>query len=62
MGGFVLAPIAYDLSHIGRKYSEAQRQQWLHDPTKQTPTAHMPRLALTADGIRARAGYLATLR
>jgi mono/diheme cytochrome c family protein len=55
-------PIAYDLSHIGRKYSEAELQQWLRDPTKQKPTAHMPRLALTEDEIRAPAGYLATLR
>jgi cytochrome c1 len=55
-------PIAYDLTHIGRKYSEVELQQWLRDPTKQKPTAHMPRLALTEDEIRALAGYLATLR
>jgi mono/diheme cytochrome c family protein len=54
-------PIAYDLSHIGRKYSEAELQQWLRDPTKVKSTAHMPRLALTEDEIRALAGYLATL-
>jgi cytochrome c1 len=55
-------PIAYHLTHIGRKYSEVELQQWLRDPTKQKPTAHMPRLALTEDEIRALAGYLATLR
>jgi mono/diheme cytochrome c family protein len=55
-------PIAYDLSHVGRKYTQAQLEQWLRDPQSQKPTAHMPRLALTDDEIRALARYLASLR
>jgi mono/diheme cytochrome c family protein len=55
-------PIAYDLSHVGRKYSEAAIADWLRDPAKQKPTAHMPRLTLTDDEIRALARYLGSLR
>jgi mono/diheme cytochrome c family protein len=55
-------PIAHDLSHVGRKYTEAQLVQWLRDPKSQKPTAHMPRLALTEDEIKALATYLASLR
>lgn len=54
-------PIAYDLSHIGRKYTEQQLVLWLRDPKSQKPTAHMPRLALTEEEIRALAAYLASL-
>ncbi len=60
--GLAGTPIAYDLSHIGRKYTEAELAQWLRDPAKQKPTAHMPRLALTEEEIRALATYLASLR
>jgi len=55
-------PIAYDLSHVGSKFTESRLAQWLRDPSSQRPTAHMPRLALTEDEIRALAAYLATLR
>jgi mono/diheme cytochrome c family protein len=55
-------PIAYDLSHIGRKYTEAELRAWLRDPKQQKPTAHMPRLALTEEEIRALASYLSSLR
>ena len=55
-------PIAHDLSHVGRKYTEAELAQWLRDPKAQKPNAHMPRLMLSDDEIRALAGYLATLR
>jgi mono/diheme cytochrome c family protein len=55
-------PIAYDLSHVGRKYNESDLEKWLRDPMSQKPTAHMPRLALTDDEIRALARYLASLR
>jgi cytochrome c oxidase subunit 2 len=55
-------PIANDLSHVGKKYTEAQLASWLRDPASQKPTAHMPRLALQEDEIRALAAYLATLR
>jgi cbb3-type cytochrome oxidase cytochrome c subunit len=60
--GIAVTPIAYDLSHVGRKYSQAQLEQWLRDPKSQKPTAHMPRLALTEEEIRVLAGYLASLR
>ena len=60
--GVAGTPIAWDLSHVGRKYSEAELQKWLRDPASQKPTAHMPRLALTEDEIRALARYLASLR
>ena len=55
-------PIANDLSHIGRKYTETELASWLRDPAGQKPRAHMPRLALQEDEIRALAAYLATLR
>jgi cytochrome c553 len=60
--GITGTPIAHDLSQVGRKYTEAQLQKWLRDPASQKPTAHMPRLALTDDEIRALARYLASLR
>ena len=55
-------PIANDLSHIGRKYSQSELARWLRDPASQKPRAHMPRLALQEDEVRALAAYLATLR
>ena len=55
-------PIAHDLSHVGRKYTEAELARWLRDPVSQKPTAHMPRLALTEEEIRTLAAYLASLR
>jgi len=55
-------PIAYDLSHIGGKYTESQLASWLRDPAAQKPRAHMPRLALEENEIRALAAYLARLR
>jgi mono/diheme cytochrome c family protein len=54
-------PIAYDLSHIGRKYKESELARWLRDPAAQRPS-HMPRLALTEDEILALAAYLASLQ
>jgi mono/diheme cytochrome c family protein len=60
--GVAGTPIAHDLSRIGRKYTETQLEKWLRDPVSQKPTAHMPRLALTDDEIRALARYLASLR
>jgi mono/diheme cytochrome c family protein len=55
-------PIAHDLSHIGRKYTASELANWLRDPARQKPSAHMPRLALTEEEIRALAAYLASLR
>jgi|ERR1043166_1601026 cytochrome c553 len=60
--GIAGTPIANDLSHVGRKYTESQLAAWLRDPASQKPSAHMPRLALTEDEIRTLAAYLATLR
>jgi mono/diheme cytochrome c family protein len=60
--GVAGTPIAYDLSRIGSKYTEAELARWLRDPTSQKPTAHMPRLALSEEEIRALAAYLASLR
>lgn len=60
--GVAGTPIAYDLSHVGRKYTEAELAKWLRDPVSQKPNAHMPRLALTEEEIRTLAAYLASLR
>lgn len=60
--GVAGTPIAHDLSRVGSKYTEAQLEKWLRDPTSQKPTAHMPWLALTDDEIRMLARYLASLR
>jgi cytochrome c1 len=60
--GVAGTPIAHDLSHVGRKYTEAELVQWLRDPKSQKPTAHMPRLALSEAEIRDLAAYLASLR
>lgn len=60
--GVAGTPIAYDLSHVGRKYNEADLEKWLRDPASQKPNAHMPRLTLTDDEIRALAKYLASLK
>lgn len=55
-------PIAYDLSHIGAKYSRAELERWLRDPRAQKPTAHMPRIVMTGQEVRALAAYLSSLR
>lgn len=60
--GLAGTPIAWDLTHIGSKYTESQLASWLRDPASQKPRAHMPRLALQEDEIRALAAYLATLK
>jgi mono/diheme cytochrome c family protein len=60
--GVAGTPIAYDLSHIGRKYTASELARWLRDPSAQRPSAHMPRLALTEDEILALAAYLASLQ
>lgn len=60
--GVAGTPIAYDLSHVGRKYTEAQLERWLRDPASQKPNAHMPKLTLSDGEIRALARYLSSLR
>jgi mono/diheme cytochrome c family protein len=52
-------PIAADLSHIGSKYSYGDLTRWLHDPSAQKPTAHMPKIALSDTEANALAAYLA---
>jgi cytochrome c oxidase subunit 2 len=55
-------PIAPDLSHVGSTYSLAYLSEWLQDPASQKPQAHMPKIALSEDEIRALAAYLSSLR
>lgn len=55
-------PIASDLSRVGSKYDVAYLGRWLRDPAAQKPTAHMPKIALTAAEADALAAYLASLR
>jgi cytochrome c1 len=55
-------PIASDLSRIGAKHSQAFLHDWLRDPAKQKPTAHMPRIELTEAETKALAAYLGSLR
>lgn len=60
--GMAGTPIAWDLTHVGRKFTQAELARWLRDPASQKPGAHMPRLALTEEEIQALAAYLASLR
>jgi cytochrome c oxidase subunit 2 len=60
--GIAGTPIAHDLSRVGTKYTEEHLAQWLRDPKSVKIGAHMPRLALTEDEIRALARYLSSLR
>ncbi len=55
-------PIAPDLSHVGRKYKEADITRWLRDPSVQRPSAHMPKIELTEPEVQALAAYLSSLR
>jgi cytochrome c1 len=55
-------PIGPDLSDLGAKYPPSFLAQWLRDPSTQKPKAHMPKLTLSEDDIRALAAYLSSLR
>ena len=55
-------PIGPDLSLIGRRSSVAALTRWLQDPAEQRPTAHMPRLELSAGEVAALAAFLAAQR
>ncbi len=60
--GAMGTPIAPDLSHIGAKRDQAYLTGWLKDPSKQRPTAHMPKIRLSDSEIQAVAAYLGSLR
>jgi cytochrome c oxidase subunit 2 len=60
--GKVGTPIGPNLSGIGAKYSPTYLNQWLRDPESVRPSAHMPKLELTADDIESLAAYLASLK
>jgi cytochrome c553 len=55
-------PIGPDLSHVGTRYPEAYLARWLRDPSAQRPSAHMPKLELTEEGVEALAAFLSSLR
>jgi cytochrome c oxidase subunit 2 len=55
-------PIGPDLSRVGLKYSEGWIARWLRDPEAQRPSAHMPKLELTAEEIEALAAFLSSQR
>jgi len=55
-------PIGPDLSHIGAKYPASYLTRWLRDPESVRPTAHMPKLELSAEDIQALSAYLASLK
>jgi cytochrome c oxidase subunit 2 len=55
-------PIGPDLSRVGQKYSREYLARWLRDPESQRPSAHMPKLELSPEDVRALAAFLSTLR
>jgi cytochrome c oxidase subunit 2 len=55
-------PIGPELSRVGAKYSASYLADWLRDPESVRPTAHMPKLELSPDDVRALAAYLASLK
>jgi cytochrome c oxidase subunit II len=55
-------PVGPDLSDVGSKYPPSYLTEWLRDPASQKPTAHMPKIALSEDEIRALTAYLSSLR
>jgi mono/diheme cytochrome c family protein len=60
--GTVGTMIGPDLSDVGAKYPPSFLLQWLRDPSSQKPKAHMPKLVLSEDDIRALGAYLSSLR
>jgi mono/diheme cytochrome c family protein len=55
-------PIGPALSRVGAKYPAAYLRQWLRDPQSVRPTAHMPRLGLTAEEVDVLSAYLSSLK
>jgi cbb3-type cytochrome oxidase cytochrome c subunit len=60
--GAMGSPIGPDLSRIGARRDAAYLDKWLRDPAQQKPTAHMPKIAMSEQDVRALASYLASLR
>jgi cytochrome c oxidase subunit 2 len=54
--------IGPDLTRVGAKYNMAYLTEWLRDPAKQKPSAHMPKIAMGERDVQALAAYLASLR
>ncbi len=55
-------PIGPDLSDVGLRYPPSYLTEWLRDPLSQKPKAHMPKIELSEDEIRALVAYLSSLR
>jgi mono/diheme cytochrome c family protein len=55
-------PIANDLSQVGSKHPESYLYQWLREPQRQKPRAHMPKIEMAKAEARALAAYLASLK
>ena len=55
-------PIGPELSRVGAKYSTSYLTRWIQDPERVRPTAHMPKLELSPEEVRALAAYLASLQ
>lgn len=60
--GKVGTPIGPNLSGVGAKYSASYLRKWLGDPGSVRPSAHMPKLELTAEEIDDLAAFLASLK
>jgi mono/diheme cytochrome c family protein len=55
-------PIGPDLSRVGAKYPASYLTEWVRDPESVRPSAHMPKLELSPEDLRALAAYLASLK
>ena len=62
VGKFGTQGIAPDLSRVGAKHDVAYLTKWLQDPASQKPTAHMPKIGVSADEAKALAAYLGSLK
>ena len=55
-------PIGPELSRIGARYGASYLADWVRDPQSVRPSAHMPKLELSPQEIRALAAYLSSLQ
>ena len=60
--GAMGTPIGPALTRVGAKWGLDEIERWLRDPSAQRPRAHMPKLELTEEQIRALGAYLSSLR